>query len=111
MPEAQIKLKPSSLILLIVFLLIWPTGARAQQQTTYTNPVVAGDYPDPSIIRVGGDYWATTTSGPWEPEFPILHSRDLINWEVVGAVFRKHPAWAVGDFWAPEISMDQGQFF
>ncbi|MGI8564935.1 MAG: family 43 glycosylhydrolase, partial [Pyrinomonadaceae bacterium] len=52
--------------------------AIAQQRAAYTNPVIAGDYPDPSVIRVGGDYWATVTSGDWAPHFPILHSRDLV---------------------------------
>ncbi|HEX8747551.1 MAG TPA: family 43 glycosylhydrolase [Pyrinomonadaceae bacterium] len=85
--------------------------AQAQQQAAYENPVIAGDYPDPSVIRVGKDYYATATSGEWAPEFPILHSRDMVNWEVVGAVFRKRPDWAQGNFWAPEISYDRGRYF
>lgn len=97
---------------LIVFLLLTCTpGTLAQQQAVYENPVIAGDYPDPSVIRVGQDYWATATSGEWAPEFPILHSRDMINWEVVGAVFRKRPDWAMGNFWAPEITHDRGRYF
>ena len=92
-------------------LLICLASAGAQQRTVYENPVIAGDFPDPSIIRTGQDYWATTTSGTWEPEFPILHSRDMVNWEVVGAVFQKRPDWAARDFWAPEISEDHGRFF
>ncbi|HEY0404789.1 MAG TPA: hypothetical protein VGC89_03635, partial [Pyrinomonadaceae bacterium] len=43
-------------------------NAQAQQQAVYENPVIAGDFPDPSIIRVGQDYWATATSGEWAPE-------------------------------------------
>ncbi|MCA1564593.1 MAG: family 43 glycosylhydrolase [Acidobacteria bacterium] len=83
----------------------------AQTRATYTNPALAGDYPDPSVIRVGQDYWATATSSEWAPEFPILHSRDLVNWRVVGAVFQKRPAWSVGNYWAPEISEDRGRFY
>lgn len=82
-----------------------------QQRVTYHNPVVAGDYPDPSVIRVGADFWSTATSSEWGPEFPLLHSRDLVNWDLVGAVFQKRPAWAVGNFWAPEISQHRGRFF
>ncbi len=78
---------------------------------TYTNPVIAGDFPDPSVIRVGEDYYATATSGGWTPVFSILHSRDLVNWKTVGAVFPTKPAWAKGDFWAPEIAVDQGKFY
>jgi beta-xylosidase len=86
-------------------------SADAQQRPVYHNPVMAGDFPDPSVIRVGDDYWATTTSGNWAPEFPIMHSRDLVNWEVVGAVFQQRPAWEERDFWAPEISQDRGRFY
>ncbi len=86
-------------------------SAAGQQGATYSNPVIAGDFPDPSVVRVGEDYWATTTSGDWEPHFPILHSRDLVNWQVVGAVFPKPPVWAARDFWAPEFRVDKGRFF
>jgi beta-xylosidase len=72
---------------------------------------MAGDFPDPSIIRVGRDYWASATTSEWGPEYPLLHSRDLVNWEVVGAVFEKRPAWAVGSFWAPELSQYRGRFY
>lgn len=78
---------------------------------TYTNPVIAGDFPDPSVIRDGEDFYATATTGGWVPHFQILHSRDLVNWKIVGAVFNQKPAWAKGDFWAPEIINDRGRFF
>ena len=80
-------------------------------EETYKNPVIPGDHPDPSIIRVGKDYWATCTSSAWGPLFPLLHSRDLVNWEQTGAVLAHRPEWAVGDFWAPEISEFNGKFF
>src|ERR1051325_4452653 len=78
---------------------------------TYTNPALAGDYPDPSVIRVGKAYWATATSSEWSPQFPILHSTDLVNWEAVGSVFSHRPDWAVGNFWAPEITANNGRYF
>jgi xylan 1,4-beta-xylosidase len=79
---------------------------------TYTNPVIAGDFPDPSVIRVGAsDYYATATAGGWSPVFSILHSKDLVTWKTVGAVFPTKPAWAKGDFWAPEIAQDKGKFY
>src|SRR3954452_12120349 len=74
-----------------------PAGPR------YSNPVLPGDYPDPSVLRDGSDYWAVTTSGGWRPPFTMLASRDLVNWTVAGSVLRKAPAWTRGDFWAPEI--------
>ncbi len=76
-------------------------GVPAQRPATYSNPVIAGDFPDPSVIRVGGDYWATATSGGWAPHFLILHSRDLVNWKQVGAVFMKAPTWVKGRLLGP----------
>jgi beta-xylosidase len=72
---------------------------------------MAGDYPDPSVIRTGKDYWAMATTGGWAPHFSIMHSTDLINWRIVGSVFQQKPAWAKGDFWAPEMIEDRGRFF
>jgi beta-xylosidase len=78
---------------------------------TFRNPVQAGDFPDPSVIRVGKDYYATATSSEWSPEFPILHSTDLVNWKVVGEVFPKRPAWSSGNYWAPEIWQENGRIY
>jgi xylan 1,4-beta-xylosidase len=97
-----VSLCPLWLILLFAF---------QSQAQIYVNPVIPGDFPDPSVIRVGEDYYATATTGGWSPHFPLLHSRDLINWEIVGAVFSEKPAWAKGDFWAPEIIADRGRYF
>src|SRR5215204_2858807 len=90
---------------LLVFVSVSSVSAQ------HDNPVIRGDRPDPSVIRAGGEYWATTTSGTWEPEFSIFHSRDLLEWTIAGAVFKTRPAWAERDFWAPEISTDRGRFF
>ncbi len=84
---------------------------RAAVETQYQNPVLAGDYPDPSAIRVGRDYWATATTSQWAPIFPLLHSTDLVNWRLVGHVFQTPPAWSAGSYWAPEIAQDRGRFF
>jgi beta-xylosidase len=83
----------------------------AQTGASYTNPVQAGDYPDPSVIRVGKDFYATATSSEWGPEFPILHSTDLVNWNIVGVVFPRRPEWSVGNYWAPEIWQENGKFY
>lgn len=96
---------------IILLILCAAANVTAQPRVTFTNPVAAGDFPDPSVIRVGQDYWAAATSSEWAPEFPILHSRDLINWEIVGAVFERRPEWSVGSYWAPEISQHAGRFF
>ncbi|HLM55128.1 MAG TPA: family 43 glycosylhydrolase [Pyrinomonadaceae bacterium] len=95
----------------LLLVLVCAGAAAAQRRATFRNPAAAGDYPDPSVVRVGRDYWATATTSEWAPEFPILHSRDLVNWRVVGAVFRKRPEWSVGSYWAPEISEHRGRFY
>jgi beta-xylosidase len=88
------------------------TGAAAAGAATYTNPVLPGDYADPSVVRVGDDYWATATSSEWAPLFPLLHSKNLVDWETVGHVFPdKGPAWADAHYWAPEISYEKGKFY
>jgi xylan 1,4-beta-xylosidase len=116
-PSARTRAVPKRVVLirvaLVALCLLASTHAADAQRrrATYANPVEAGDFPDPSVIRVGRDYWASATTSEWAPEFPILHSRDLVNWEVVGAVFQRRPDWAVGSFWAPEISQDRGRFF
>ena len=81
------------------------------QAQTYSNPVIPGDFPDPSVIRVGDDFYATATTGGWMPPFQILHSKDLVNWKVIGSVLNEKPSWAKGDFWAPEITEDKGRYF
>jgi xylan 1,4-beta-xylosidase len=75
------------------------------------NPVVPSDFPDPSVIRVGKDYWATATSGNRRPVYSILHSTDLKHWEKAGAVFDQPPDWVARDFWAPEIAEWRGRIF
>lgn len=104
----MLKFSKKILVSILAAMAFLFAGVGAQ---TYKNPVIAGDFPDPSVIRVRKDYYATATSGGWSPHFPILHSKDLVNWEIVGAVFKEKPKWAKGDFWAPEIIQDKGRFF
>ena len=51
---------------------------------SYQNPVVAGFFPDPSITRRGDDYYMVTSSFSYTPGLPILHSTDLVNWQLTG---------------------------
>lgn len=52
--------------------------------TTYQNPVLPGYHPDPSICRVGDDYYLVNSTFIWYPGIPIYHSKDLINWKIIG---------------------------
>ena len=73
--------------------------------------VLPGDFPDPSVVKMGDRYWATATTSNWAPAFPLLESTDLIHWELRGHVFSQLPSWADYYFWAPEISYDKGKFY
>ena len=75
----------------------------AQHRTFSGNPVIPGDHADPTILRIGTTYWMTSTSGDWVPSFSLFRSTDLHHWTAAGAVFAEPPAWAKGDFWAPEL--------
>ena len=54
---------------------------------TYTNPVINADYPDPDIIRVGEDYYMVSSSFVAMPGIPVCHSKDLINWQIIGHAY------------------------
>ena len=101
-------MKTNSFLLSTALLICCATPISA---ANYSNPVLSGDYPDPSVIRVGDDYWSTATTSEWAPLFPLLHSRDLVNWEHVGNIFERRPEWAVGNFWAPELHEHKGKFY
>lgn len=69
---------------------------RAQ---SYTNPVLHQDYSDPDVCRVGEDYYMTASSFNCFPGLPILHSRDLVHWELAGAALSDYPG---PDWYGPD---------
>ncbi|MFC5409343.1 glycoside hydrolase family 43 protein [Larkinella bovis] len=78
---------------------------------TYRNPVIAGDFADPSVIRVGDTYYAVGTSSEWGPAYPMYTSKDLVNWSYIGPVFKNLPDWTMGSYWAPELYYRNGTYF
>lgn len=50
----------------------------------FQNPIIAGFHPDPSVVRVGDDYYLANSSFSWSPGVPIFHSKDLVHWESLG---------------------------
>ena len=89
----------------------------AEYSEMYHNPIRTGMFPDPSIVRVGEDYYMVNSSFIFFPCIPISHSRDLVNWEIIGHAIT-NPAWAHLDeleggrgYWAPDISYDNGTFY
>jgi beta-xylosidase len=72
---------------------------------------MASDFPDPTVLRVGRDYWATATNhGSLQPVFQLARSRDLVNWRVAGSVFPQEPQWASSSWWAPSLVSWRGRF-
>lgn len=69
---------------LYVIICLLCTQLCAQEQQTFANPILSGFYPDPSICRVGEDYYMVNSSFEWFPALPIHHSYDLVNWELIG---------------------------
>ena len=59
---------------------------------SYTNPIIFADYSDPDVIRVGDDFYMTASSFNCSPGLPILHSRDLVNWTIVGHAAQALPS-------------------
>ncbi|HBO73223.1 MAG TPA: glycoside hydrolase family 43 protein, partial [Marinilabiliales bacterium] len=53
-------------------------------QRTYKNPIISGMNPDPSICRVGDDFYLVTSTFEFYPGLPIYHSKDLVNWKMIG---------------------------
>lgn len=89
----------------------------AKYEDMYHNPVRTGFFPDPSIVRVGEDYYMVNSSFTFFPCIPISHSTDLVNWEVIGHAIT-NPDWANIDdleggrgYWAPDISYYNGKFY
>ena len=83
----------------------------------YQNPVIHADYSDPDVIRVGDDYWMVASSFTCIPGIPVLHSKDLVNWEIVNHVYDKlplgkydRPAHGEGS-WAPSIRYHDGMYY
>ncbi|MGJ6967265.1 glycoside hydrolase family 43 protein [Streptosporangium sp. G11] len=83
----------------------------------YTNPVIPGFHPDPSVCRVGADYYLVTSSFEWFPGVPIFHSRDLVHWRQLGHVLDRPSQLDLdgvrpsGGIYAPTIRYHEGVFY
>jgi beta-xylosidase len=121
--------------LLVVALIVAPGVVRAQSQATYTNPILYADYSDPDVIRVGNDYYMVASSFHFSPGIPVLRSRDLVHWSIIGHVLPRLPfglaydlpgphtltdaisrpvgpgARHAGGVWAPTIRHHEGLFY
>ena len=68
-----------------------------QQVNTYVNPVLPGDHPDPTLLKVGDDFYHCGSSFHFTPYMPVYHSKDLLHWEVIGRVLPTSKAGWVSD--------------
>lgn len=59
-------------------------SVTAEASESFSNPIISGFAPDPSIVRVGEDFYLITSSFEYVPGIPIYHSNDLVNWELIG---------------------------
>jgi alpha-N-arabinofuranosidase len=84
---------------------------------TYSNPIIPGFHPDPSVCRVGEDYYLVTSSFEYFPGVPLFHSRDLVNWTQLGHVLTRTSQLSMagcgpsGGIYAPTIRHRNGRFF
>ncbi|WP_210516851.1 family 43 glycosylhydrolase [Hymenobacter terricola] len=90
---------------------ISPETAPAPRRS-YDHVVLPGDFPDPTVTKIGDTYWASATSAEWGAVFPLFTSKNLLDWELVGHVFPEAlPEWAGSNFWAPEFYQENGRTY
>jgi xylan 1,4-beta-xylosidase len=90
----------------------WGRGIEGQRKAdrgdgTYVNPIIAGDHPDPTILKDGKDYYMTFSSFFSYPGIVIWHSTDLVNWAPVGPALKK----PLGTIWALDLCKHNGRYF
>ena len=57
----------------------------------YNNPIILQDFSDPDVIRVGNDFYMIASSFNFIPGVPVLHSKNLVNWEIINYVYDRFP--------------------
>ncbi|HET7626590.1 MAG TPA: glycoside hydrolase 43 family protein [Verrucomicrobiae bacterium] len=94
----------------------WPHVADPGDGT-FRNPILFADYSDPDVIRHGDDFYLTASSFNCTPGLPILHSRDLVNWTLIGHAIENlpHPRYSAVrhgcGIWAPSLRFHDGRFW
>lgn len=89
-----------------------------QGNGTYKNPVLNADYSDPDACRVGDDFYLVASSFDAIPGLPILHSKDLVNWTIIGHALKRQPPFEHFEktqhgngVWAPSIRYHNNEFY
>jgi xylan 1,4-beta-xylosidase len=91
---------------------LWGAGYEGQRKADlgngfYLNPIMAGDHPDPAVLKDGDDYYMTFSSFQDSPGLLIWHSRDLVNWGPVGPALPN----PLGSVFAPDIAKHGGRYY
>lgn len=90
----------------------WAQGIEGQRKAdlgngTYLNPIVAGDHPDPTILKDGENYYMTFSSFNSYPGIVIWHSTDLVNWAPIGPALQKN----IGTVWALDLCKHNNRYY
>lgn len=104
---------------LFLSIMLFAVNSLLADSGTFRNPVIPADYSDPDAIRVGDDYYLTASSFANAPGMPILHSRDLVNWEIVNHAVKRVPPYDFYDaaprhgkgIWAPSIRFHNNKYY
>ncbi|MDP2885791.1 MAG: glycoside hydrolase family 43 protein [Ignavibacteria bacterium] len=111
MNNSLMRLGFASLVLFAV------ATASAQNKSEFCNPILAGFYPDPSICRVGKDYYLVTSTFSYFPGIPVFQSRNLVNWKLIGYVMDRPEQLNLDGqgvtrgLFAPSIRYNKGLFY
>ena len=112
-PQTGTKVTKLGFVVFVLF-----CGRCVFGQSTYTNPIIDADYSDPDVIRVGDDFYLTASSFNSVPGLPILHSKDLVNWKIIGHALQTQPPLDVfakpqhgNGVWAPAIRFHNNEFY
>ena len=105
--------------ILIIFSLILVSlnNSSAQNNKMFNNPILAGFYPDPSICRVGNDYYLVNSTFSYFPGIPFFQSRDMVNWKQIGSVMDRPEKYDLNGrgvsegLFAPAIRYHNGVFY
>lgn len=104
-------------LFVILFFFVHIISMQLFAQATYTNPIIPGFNPDPSICRAGEDYYLVTSTFEYFPGVPVYHSKDLVNWRMISHVLNRPSQLDLdtincsGGIYAPTIRYHNGTFY
>ncbi len=100
-----------------LFVVFFSSLSFSQTGDTFTNPILAGFYPDPSICKVGEDYYLVNSTFSYYPGIPVFHSKDLVHWKLIGHVLDRPEQLNLDKqgvsrgLFAPAIRYNKGLFY